>query len=533
MRQHSRVVRLLVALCLPLLIVGSRVGATPGVAVSGNCVYLPLVARPQSGGAAAGAGGVVSSIGCAPAPAPDPPTAPPQVAGAVRLVPEYPIVPVTQQPHRYMLVLDASGSMSANFNGQCNNTGPVVQCANGPTGFPTISVTGAGPTYYWNPQTERRIYVAKKALSRLVDLANMPGNVGATTTRPYDKMGVVWFNDQVPTSNTKDFSSVPVDLKTFILNANNGNGSYRSSGGTNGAAGLYRAALMLAAAPQTVTDASGQTYTYQNNVIFVTDGVSNQFLDTTAANLSGGISSSATYPAGSYCRILGSLVTESAQCQTTDVGGMYNGWDRPISQMINVSSNNLRNTTINASVFVIGLSSIPSTGLKDGVASSPGYFFSAESLTTDTVTGKTNVDSIIDVINTKVTAGVCVVGPNGASTDVILPDQFVNGVLGLTYPTVGQVVIYNGTTMLIAPIIAGQGGVLNYSFANVPQGTYIMAAHLYYHHPLDQVGVMREYSKIWSAGQALIDFAVDVGPANQQLNQPLTLKLNGDVCAVP
>jgi hypothetical protein len=448
----------------------------------------------------------------------------------VRLVPEYQVIPTAQQPHRYVLVLDASGSMSANFAGQCNNAG-LVQCANGPPGFPAISVTGTGPTYYWATQAERRIYVAKQALLRLVSLTNMPGNASYTTTRPPDQVGVVWFNDTVPAGNTQLFSSTPAAITSFILNANKtNNDAYRSSGGTNGAAGLYRASLMLAAAPPTVVDANGQTYSYQNNVILVTDGVSNQFLDTNAANLSGGISSSGTYPAGSYCRNLGSLVTESASCQTTDIGGVYNGWDRPISQMSAVSANSLRNSTLRASVFVIALSSIPSTGLMDGVASSPGYFFSAESLTT-LVNGTTNVDGIIDVINSKV-LGSCVPGPNGTSTDVILPDQFVNGTGGLTYPTVGEVVIHSSTNTFTTPIIAGQGGTLSYAFTDVPQGTYVLEAYLYYHHPLDPPDVMRQYSKILSAEQAVSSFTIDV-PANQQLHQLLTLKLNGDVCAAP
>jgi hypothetical protein len=547
MRLHHRVIRLLVALSLLLLIIAfSGVGATPAPAAATSCVYLPLVGRLAGGGQApVQSQGATGGLGCpnAPAPAPDPPTAtatatatattappsPPKIAGTVRLVPEYQVIPTTQQPHRYMLVLDASGSMSANFNGQCNNAG-LVQCANGPPGYPGVTISGTGPSYWWTNQTERRIYVAKKALARLVDLTNMQGNAGYTTVLPPDQAGVVWFNDTVPTSNTLSMLSTPATIKTFINNANQTGGDvYRSSGGTNGAAGLYRAAQMLAAAPPTV-DYNGQTYTYENDVIFVTDGVSNQFLDTSVANLSGGISSSATYPAGSSCRGLGSLVTENAPCQTTDIGGAYNGWDRPISQMSVVSANNLRNSTVRASVFVIALSSIPNTGLMDGVASSSNSFFSAVSLMTYP-NGTTNVDGIIDTINAKVTAGICVPGPNGASTDVILPDQFVNSVPGLTYPTVGQVAIYNSTTQLTAPIIAGQGGTLSYAFADVPQGTYVLQAFLYYHHPLDQPAVMRQYSRIWYGEQALSTLTVDVGPANQQLDQPLTLKLNGDVCA--
>jgi hypothetical protein len=349
-------------------------------------------------------------------------------------------------------------------------------------------------------------------------------------------MGVVWFTDTVPSGNTMAFSSTPSSLKTFITNANKtSNDVYRSGGGTNGAGGLYRASLMYGSAPKTFTDAKGKVWTYKRVVLYISDGVSNQFMDTSASNLLGGQSTSGTYTKGSYCNKLVN-VTENASCQTTDVGGKYNGWDRPITQMINASSTNLRNSTINASVFVIALSSIPSTGLKDGVASSSSYFFSAESLTTK-ADGTTNVDGIIDTINSKVELGDCIPGPSGSTASAVQTDQFVNGTGGLTYPTVGKVVIYNSTTTLTAPIIAGKGGALTYYFPSVPQGTYRMEAYIYYHHPLDPPNVMRQYSKIWSAGQAVSDFTVDVLPStqgtsfSQRIDQPLSLKLNGDVCA--
>ncbi|MEI7768875.1 MAG: Tad domain-containing protein [Chloroflexales bacterium] len=472
-------------------------------------------------------------------------TAPPptnsnlELFGNVSFYPEYQVVPSTQNPIQYIVVLDTSGSMSANFNGQCNNSGGLKQCANGPPGAPAVQVTNTGVQYWWSTESERRIYVAKKALQRLVSLTNMSGNAGFDTTRPPDQMGVVWFTDNVPASpNTKSFSSDPVSLASFITTANNGNGDYRSQGGTNGAAALYRASLMYGSAPKTVTYSS-KSWDYKRVVLFITDGVSNQFLDTTKSNLSGGQSDSSRYPTVPYCANLGTLVVESAQCQTTDVGGKWNGWDRPITQMINTSSQYLRNTTVNASVFVIALSSIPSTGLNSGVSSSSNYFFSAESLITY-ANGKTNVDVIIDTIKDKAQNGDCVPGPSGSSTGSVLTDQFVNGTGGFTYPQVGEVVIYNSTNTMTAPIIADQasGGALTYHFLAVPQGTYRMSAHLYYHHPLDPPSVMREYSKIWTAGQSLDSFTVDVSPSTQstsflqRIEQPLILKLNGNVCPV-
>ncbi len=461
-----------------------------------------------------------------------------ELFGNVSFYPEYQIVPEQRDPVQYIVVLDTSGSMSANFNGQCNNSGGVQQCANGPTGAPAVQVTNTGNSYWWTTLAERRIYVAKTALQRLVSLTNMSGNTGYTTTRPSDQMAVVWFNDSVPSGNTLAFSTNPTTIKTFITNANNGNG--RSSGGTNGAAALYRASLLYGPAAKTIS-IGATTWTYKRVVLFITDGVSNQFLDTTANDLSGGQSSDTTYPSGTFCHDLGSKVVESAACQTTDVGGKYTKstnkvWDRPITQMIYTSQTFLRNTTVNASVFVIALSSIPSTGLDTGVASSTSYFFPAERLVTDPATGKTNVDGIIDTINSKVQLGDCIPGPNGATSGVILSNQFVSGSSsgGFSYPNVGQVQISNGTTTLSTYITADAGGTLSYHFLDVPPGTYTMVAQLYYSHPLDppdpvtHLPVVRQY--------LLSSFAITLSPSTQSISflqrvdQPLTLRLNGNVC---
>lgn len=462
-------------------------------------------------------------------------TAPPsgsnnlELAGSVSFYPEYAIIPDNRAPVQYIVVLDTSGSMSANFDGQCNTSG-LEQCAGGNLGPATTTGTGTGK--YWNPQNQRRIYVAKKALESLVNLTNMPGNVDYTTTRPPDQMGVVWFTESVSSSNIKTFSSVPADLKTFITNSNSG---YFGNGGTNGAAALYRASLMYGAAPSTITY-NGTTYTYKRVVIFVTDGVSNTFLKTSASNLSGGSSSANTYPSGSFCAKLGNNVVENATCQTTDGAGgsKYSGWDRPITQMINVSGSNLRNTTVNAEVFVIALSNVSATGLNGGVSSSPSYYYSAKSLTTN-ANGTTNVDDIIAIISSKVKLGDCVPGPNGSATNVLTSGQSSPS-SGLTYPNVGKVVIYNSTTPAIeTPIVAASDGSLSYYFPSVPAGTYTMEAWLYYYDPHDRTS--RVYGMFWAQGAASNVATIDVSPTtqmtsfSQRIDNPITLKLSGEVCA--
>ncbi|NTV63048.1 MAG: VWA domain-containing protein, partial [Oscillochloris sp.] len=225
-----------------------------------------------------------------------------ELFGGVSFFPEYQTNPVEQRPIQYVVVLDTSGSMSANFDGRCNNTtsgSNYLQCSNGPAGSRNLEVSNTGVDYWWNPQNERRIYVAKKALERLVSLTNMPGNTGYTTTRPADKMAVVWFNSKVPSGNAMNFSNNKTNLTNFITTANNGYGNYRSVGGTNGAAGLYRASLLFGAAPKTVAF-NGNNVEYKRVVLFITDGVSNEFLNPSNSDLDGGWSYDATYASGSY-----------------------------------------------------------------------------------------------------------------------------------------------------------------------------------------------------------------------------------------
>ncbi|NNJ10480.1 VWA domain-containing protein [Chloroflexales bacterium ZM16-3] len=471
-----------------------------------------------------------------------------ELFGDVSFYPEYAIRPTSQQPIQYVVVLDSSGSMSANFNGECDNkkfdNHKPVQCANGPADYPDVEVDGTGVNYWWKTESERRIYVAKQALMRLVRLSNMSGNADYDNTRPPDKMAVVWFREYVPESQTMGFSSTPNSLITYIQNINDGNGDYRSEGGTNGAAGLYRASLIYKNASKTVKF-NGKDVEYKRVVLFITDGVSNQFLDTGASNLLAEKSAYGTYKKNSYCYNLDALVVENAGCQTTDVGGTSigsnsYGMDRPITQMITTSQNYLRNTAVGAEVFVIALSNIASTGLRDGVPSSTNYFFSAEKLevSVDANGNKTtNVDGIIDKINAKVELGSCVAGPSGSLSGAVTTAEFGSNPNGFVYPQVGEVIISNQTDSFTAPIIADTDGTLSYVFSSVPPGTYQMEAYIWYHHPDDLPGVMRLYSRIWSAGQAVSDFIVDVNPStqgtsfSQRVEQPLTLKLTGDVCA--
>lgn len=507
----------------------------PAPAVVANCVYLPLVRVSNRSAIVAGLSGPAPTAGCPPVAVPAPTPAPPaEVSGALRLQPAYAQHDGALRVARYLVVFDASGSMSANFNGQCDNKPyshpPPIQCANGPPGYPAVEVTGTGPNYYWKTESERRIYVAKKAIERLVGRLNLPGNPGYAAARPDEVMAAVWFNDGAPATNAQPFSNDPATLINFITDANNAYGAYRSEGGTNGAAGLYRAAPLLQAAPPTV-DFNGQTYSYENHVIFVTDGVSNQFLDVTAADLYGGQSNFSTYPLGSYCRSLGVLVAESAVCQLTDPAQSpkFHGWDRPITQMINVSQDYLKSQLYGPTdVSVVALSNVPTTGLRDGVASSVNHFFFAPSLEIYP-DGTNNIDAIIDALYARTSAPAATCAPVVAAgwVDQIDAAHLPDGAAGLgevTLTSLGDGSAYS------APIARDPTtGQISYRFVDLPAGDYQLRAGLFYK---GDDGVTRIYNLIDTAGGPADRLTVSLSGQSQSLD-PVGLQLAGDVCSAP
>ncbi len=473
--------------------------------------------------------------------------------GQVAIRPEYAFIPTERKPIQYVVVLDVSGSMSANFDGQCNSD-KLRQCTNGPAGYPTP--TGGAGQYYWKKVEERRIYVAKQAIMSLVRSTNMPGNPGYDPTRPDDQMALVWFNDYVPSSNTRAFSNLPNTIANNIKDAGRAySHDYRTSGGTNGAGGLYRAALMLDAAPRKV-NFQGKDWDYKRVVIYITDGVSNIFLNKSDSKLYGGLSEKGTYSKNHpSCYV--DKVYELAECQVTGdgvrgggltekYGSIPKGWDRPITMAGQVSKNDLQAN--GAEVYVIALSNIPATGLQDSIASFPKYYFSAASLERD-AQGKTNVDAIMEVINTLVESGQCVprsdvLDGKPEFKDTILPSEYQAFPGSPTYPQVGEVRltnVENGTVIKI-PIMADSEGRTTYVKHDVPKGNYKLKPYVFYRHPLDPpTAGPRQYSLIdTGGGEAISEMVITVGPQSsqagsfvQQIRQDLKLRLAGDVCAIP
>lgn len=466
-----------------------------------------------------------------------PPSTTRRLVGDVQFTPEYGKKPDGYKPVQYMVVFDVSGSMNATFNGIGTHpsTGADVQCTNGPNGEPNQNC--GRPEYAYKDVTQRRVYVAKEALDLLVELTNMPGNPKYDPKLPKDKMALVWFDQESRADWQLGFTDDATKMRAAIKNAGSVNGDpYKTDGGTNGAAGLYRAAQIFQNAPKQ-TNELNQSWDYKRVVIFITDGVSNHFLDTGNSGLSGGQSNQGTYPKNSTCWDLAESVVEDAKCQTTEGGGKYKGKDRPVTEMVNIATNNIKaNAAVGSEIYVISLSNIPATGLEDGVASSPSKFFPASRL--EVRNGETNVDRIIRLIKGDASNTTCTL-VTGAPQSTIGTNEFTAlPEYGLAHPIVGEVrlVDANGVEKK-APIRAGENNKLTYEFADLIPGPYELTAYLFYKHPTGET-VPRMYSWIYEKDENVgsISLTVEENPndgfAGVQ-RRDLFLKAFAPACAAP
>lgn len=463
-----------------------------------------------------------------------------RLTGSVELWPEYQVVANERPPVQYVVILDVSGSMNMDFSGRGKINGTTTaQCLPGPPGSPPpTAICNGSPQYRWTPLEERRIYVAKEAVRLLIEQTNMPGNAGYDPTRPIDQMALVWFTHEVPLRNRFGFSSDPAALKRALLNAGSvNNDPYQTLGGTNGTGGLYRAQQLLQSAP-TRTNQLGREWIYRRAIIFVTDGVTNIFFNDRDGNLNGGQSNANTYPPGHRCKTVPN-VTDDAECQTTEIGGKYGLMDRPITQMVQRAQQIKSDQSIQTDIYVLAISSIPPTGLRDGVATTPRHFYIADTLTRGS-DGLNNVDRIMLAINAEVEGAPCINGSDGEWRGTI-PGNHFQSVGGLSYPNVGEVILEDFSTGSVyrAPIVAGTDGRVRYTFEKIPRGTYRLQAYLFYRHPLDPPTAMpRMYSQLFNGSSSQSDMVVVLEPNGQgagftsTIEQNLRLRLDGNVCSV-
>ncbi|MEI6179728.1 MAG: VWA domain-containing protein [Chloroflexales bacterium] len=449
-----------------------------------------------------------------------------ELLGSVSVLPEYQIIPTTVQPIQYVVVLDQSGSMGSNFSGGGASTA--------------------------NPS---RLSTAKQALTTLINLTNMPGSPTALPNSPSDVMALIGFSDTIVTHNFSNGSRFTNSTSELITEVN----SRGTMNTTNGALGLYNAYLTLDSAPTEVEYpvGSGVMYKYKPMVLFITDGVSNQFFHTSKTTSSVDSSDTSTYASGNACKSNGDILN-NAPCQTSAVGGVFTttirinnvnttvGLQRPITQAINVSQDYLK--ARGYQVFVIALSSMDATGLKTDVPSFPHYFRQVAALV-KYPDGTTNLDTVVKDINGIVQSGRCQNGVDTATTNTMLAGQLPQPVqldsgATLAYPKVGKVTVTNSSTGYSASeyITADTSGKLSYRFAHVPPGIYSLTAELYYKHPKEPAGVgIRVYTMFSDTQSSNRVGALTVELANSASLRPgsltpsiqrnLDMRLGADPCA--
>lgn len=280
------------------------------------------------------------------------------ITGAVFLKPRWG-QPQEGQPIAYQIIMDVSGSMSWNFNGQGSDggSGSTLQCeANG-----NLAAVSCDSNDYWKTVSERRVYVLKNALTG-------PGGF-IESLRTNDTMRIISFSsDGINTG--PGWSNDKVALKQSVMDAGKvANDPYKTSGGTPGPRALQQAYSVLQSSLPT-TAPNGQDY--KPVVIYMTDGVANIFLDSRNTwNFARDI-------CPEYNGDLRALNTP--RCQYDPAPGYLphpTYGKRPISAMIE-QAGKMKNTYEDLQLFVVALGQVNVLGL-DEVASDPTSVFPARS----------------------------------------------------------------------------------------------------------------------------------------------------------
>jgi len=272
----------------------------------------------------------------------------------------------SQQPIAYEMIMDVSGSMSWNFEGQGSKGGTVNKEANTTGSFSTVQcestkanpvnvACGGGPSDPWWKVSDRRIYVAKQAIA---------GNSGfIDNMRASDTMRIITFSSD-GINKGPGWSSDKTALKQTVMDAGKyNNDRYRTSGGTPGPQALKAAGEVLSNDPPPAPS-GGQEY--KHVVIYMTDGVANIFLNGT------------TNYAKDVCPQYGgdNRAINDAWCQYDKEGYPNNSnGPRPISSMI-IEAGKIKTKNPSMQLFTIAVAQVNPLGL-DEVATSPKYLYLA------------------------------------------------------------------------------------------------------------------------------------------------------------
>ncbi len=245
------------------------------------------------------------------------------------------------RPQAWLIMLDATTSMSWNFAGQGTKNGRDVQC--GPASDPNIQRQYCGAGAPWRHTHERRISAAKQAIRLLIDQLDSNDTMRLLA---FSTKGIS--TSQRWTSNQRRLRRELLDLGAYQHQP------YRTAGEAPSASALFTARQLLTQLPQTAPN--GLPYG-QPLVIFITDSVANRFLK---ANGGWENRPNDTCPGIPF-------VDDIATCQ---IG--FTSSNPPLPRPITAMGLQADLLKQGATVYVIALASVDETGLTN-VASAPNY----------------------------------------------------------------------------------------------------------------------------------------------------------------
>ncbi|KAB8139924.1 hypothetical protein F8S13_26080 [Chloroflexia bacterium SDU3-3] len=225
--------------------------------------------------------------------------------------------PPDSQPKQYLIILDVSGSMSWNVDGEGTVSNIDYQCEWDAPRDLRYKDGCSGPNSFWRVENERRIYLAKQMVSNLIDVM-----------RPEDRMEIIAFSSgrgysgNTTIAPASGWESDHDALKASLLTVGSYNANpYITNGGSANTFGISKAQDALAVAPTTTPEGA----TYRTVVMLVADGPANIFANGTANT------------ARDICP---SLTASQAQNTATCQIGYSETYkmDRPITQLISAAA---------------------------------------------------------------------------------------------------------------------------------------------------------------------------------------------------